>query len=464
VVVYESAPPPPPPAVVEYRPAPPPPAVVEYQPAPPPPTVVYQEPPPPPPPTVVVQQDVVWEDEEVNEVVYREYYGCSPEEVAIIPHYRRYYQVDDADLFFVCFVARHAHVGFDVAFHEYYYGCGRDYNRLVLVYRIDPAVFFVPLPPHAVYPVVYSRPYACYRSHQFAGVAFTNEEYRGLVSLKIGVEYQGQSSEMFFRSAQRCGSPTRVVYVERERCGQGGIACANAPLRPVVHPWRLEASARVAWRDQAGAQRAHSEPVFRQQHHEQVELVERNPAAQVRPAGGGVAHPAPPAGAGHPAPAYTRPEPVPSGNHAEPGHGEPGREPVHVHESGGPLRPAPLPDAGHPGPAYTRPEPVPSGNHAEPGREPVHVHESGGPLRPAPVPDTSHPAPTQVRPDPAQVRPDPSPHGHGAPERDPTSRPRPVPVDPGSGRGDRNDHPDRDDRGDWNDRGDRGDRGRGPGR
>src|SRR5437870_3929594 len=46
------------------------------------------------------------EEVEVNDVVYREYYGCTDEEIYILPHYRRYYSLTDDDIYFIYFVAR----------------------------------------------------------------------------------------------------------------------------------------------------------------------------------------------------------------------------------------------------------------------------------------------------------------------------------------------------------------------
>ncbi len=382
VVVYDTQPSPPP-VYVEYRPAPLAPTTVVVQ--EPPPTIVVQEPAP-----TVVYQDVAWEDEEVNYVVYREYYGCSAEEVVVIPHYRHYYRVDDADLFFVCFVARHAHVSFDVAFHEYYYTCGRDYHRLVLSYRIDPVVFFVPLPPQTFYPVVYSRPYACYRSHQYTGVAFSNDEYRALVSLKIGVEYQGQSSEVFFRNAQTHGSPTRVLYVERERCGQGGHVWSGARPKPVVHPWQLSVSERTTWRAQVGTQHANSQVEFKQQHHEQVTLVEHGGAEPRFP----IEH--------RPAPAAHADEPV----------------------TRTPVRPTPTPTP-TPAPNAARPVPAQPHNH---GPSVSSSPANGGGVQP----HADEPHRNDGGAD-AQVRPQPRPTVYREPATDPQPRPtvhHESPADP----------------------------------
>ena len=260
--------------------------VVIYQQSPPPqtfvqPAPVYQPPPPPPPqpqPVVVEQQ---WNDEETNVVIYREYYGCSEDEIYAMPHYRRYYNVDNDDLFFVCFVARHAQVSFDVAFNQWYFGCGRDCNRMVVYYRVDPGVFFVYSPPGYAYPPIYAHSYACYHNQQLAGASFSSGEYHALVSLRIGVEYQGTTTDMFFRNtATYGGSPSRVVYQNRERCGTGGQGCAGASVRVGVHPWTMSAGARAQWRqDDANRRSAHEAP-FREQHRDNLARVQRGEGAR----------------------------------------------------------------------------------------------------------------------------------------------------------------------------------------
>jgi hypothetical protein len=258
--------------VVVYQPAPAP-QTTTVQPAP---AATYYQPPPPPPPqqqqTVVIEQQ--WNDEETNTVIYREYYGCSEDEIYVMPHYRRYYQVDNDDLFFVCFMARHAHVSFDVAFNQWYFGCGRDCNRMVLYYHVDPGVFFVYAPPGYAYPAIYARPYACYHNQQLAGASFSNGEYHALISLRIGVEYQGCTTDVFFRNTATYGSPSRVVYYNRERCGMGGHGCAGMSIRVGVRPWTLSARDHAAWRQENANRREAHEAPFREQHREELVRVQ----------------------------------------------------------------------------------------------------------------------------------------------------------------------------------------------
>lgn len=275
VVVYQQSPPPPQPNTVYVEPAP---------------TVTYvQQPPPPPPPQqqVVYYADDPQQSVEVTTVIYREYYGFSDDEVVMMPHYRRYYHVDDDDLFFVGFVARQSHVSFDVAFNQFYFGCGGDYNRMIVVYNVDPVVFFVPVPPGAVYPTIYYRPYNCYHNGTLAGAQFSNNEFHAMISLKIGVEYQGTTSEVFFRNTQTYGSPNRALYQNRDRCGMGGHACAGMAYHPCPHPWTMSVSARASWHSDYSARQSSHESAFREQHRDQIERVNRGEGyAAHRPAGG----------------------------------------------------------------------------------------------------------------------------------------------------------------------------------
>jgi hypothetical protein len=278
--------------------------IVYQQPAPQPaPTTVYvepaphatyaQQPPPPPPPpqTVVYYADDPQSSEEVTTVIYREYYGYSDEEVVMMPHYRRYYHVDDDDLFFVSFVARQSHVSFDVAFNQFYFGCGGDYNRMLVVYNVSPAVFFVAVPPGAAYPAVYNRPYGVYRSQVFVGAQFSPVEFHALISLKIGVEYQGYSAEVFFRNTNTYGSPRRAMYQGRDRCGMGGHACAGVVYHPYVHPWTLSVSARASWHSDIAARQNSHEAVFREQHRDGIERVNRGEGYAAHRADHGPDHP-----------------------------------------------------------------------------------------------------------------------------------------------------------------------------
>src|SRR6185436_1436289 len=86
---------------------------------------------------------VVPEEEEVDYVVYREYFGCTEAEIAYFPHYRRYYGLTDDDIYFIYFTSICAGVAFDVCFHSYYYDCGRNYDRLVVYYRVPRERYFV---------------------------------------------------------------------------------------------------------------------------------------------------------------------------------------------------------------------------------------------------------------------------------------------------------------------------------
>ena len=256
--------------------------IVYQQPAPAPTTTVVETvpgpvyaPPPPPPQQQIIIADDPQSQDEVNTVIYREYYGLSEDEVYMIPHYRRYYHVDDDDLFFVAFVARQARVPFDVAFNQFYFGCGGDYNRMLVVYNVDPVVFFMPMPYGVVYPPIYARPYGFYSGRPMVGMQFSPDEFHAMISLRIGVEYQGYGPDVFFRNTIYYGSPRRAMYQGRDRCGSGGHACGGFELRIYVHPWGLAPGARASWHSNMDNHRASREGFFREQHRDQIERVNR---------------------------------------------------------------------------------------------------------------------------------------------------------------------------------------------
>ena len=110
--------------------------------------------------TVVVAPEV----EEVDYVVYREYFGCTEAEIGYFPHYRRYYGLTDDDIYFIYFTARLSGVSFDVCFHSYYYDCDRNYDRLVVYYHVPRERYFVAIGSGVSPPPMYTRTYASYRS------------------------------------------------------------------------------------------------------------------------------------------------------------------------------------------------------------------------------------------------------------------------------------------------------------
>jgi hypothetical protein len=238
--------------------------------------------------TVVVTS----EEEEVNYVVYREYFGCSEAEYAYFPHYRRYYGLTDDDIFFIYFTSLLCGVSFDVCFHSYYYDCGRNYDRLVVYYRVPRERYFVAIGPGVSPPPMYARTYGSYRSGSTAGVTFTNQEYVALVHMKVGVEYQGHSPATYFSRVQATGSTRRVIVESRDQSGRGGrTAAGTAVTATVPRPWTLPPQQKQQWHQERQASAARTEVPFKEGHKEQVLKVEKHPpAAPQKPAPQGVEH------------------------------------------------------------------------------------------------------------------------------------------------------------------------------
>ncbi|HXX92588.1 MAG TPA: hypothetical protein VEN81_03085, partial [Planctomycetota bacterium] len=255
--------------------------VVQQQPPPPPPPP--QPPPPPPPapaPQPVVQVD--WEAEEVHTVVYREYFGASDAEIVLIPHYRRYYYWTDDDIYFLWFVSRRANVSFEVCCNNYYHNCGGDYNRLIVSYNVPRASFFVSVNVGGSYPPVYARTYAAYNSNSY-NVSFTHEEYHALVSMKVGVEYQGHAPGAFMAKVQAGTPPNRVVVQSRESCGKGGVTVTGAAVvHTQPHPWTLPPAQRQQWQKDHQTQVAKGEVGFKEQHKDQVQKVQQKEKEQAQ--------------------------------------------------------------------------------------------------------------------------------------------------------------------------------------
>ena len=128
---------------------------------PPPRRVVYTSSPPPPAATTTV----VVEEDEVHYVVYREYFGCTEEEIYYVPHYRRYYSCTDDEIYFCFFISRLCGLTFEACWRSYYYDCGRSCDRLVVFYRVPRQHFFVAVGAGVSYPPVYQRSYAWEEEH-----------------------------------------------------------------------------------------------------------------------------------------------------------------------------------------------------------------------------------------------------------------------------------------------------------
>lgn len=181
------------------------------------------------------------EGDEVSFVLYREYYECTDEEIRFIPWYRWYYRVDDCDLFCLFTVARHTRQPIDTVIRTYYYECGRDYDRLSVFYRVDPTIFFVELPASYNPGGPFDRPYRLYRSRTVAQARFTNLELRALVSLKIGVEYQGARPEQVVdRVRENPAKPHKAILRSQEMLEERGRNVRGEPIKVrYPRPWML---------------------------------------------------------------------------------------------------------------------------------------------------------------------------------------------------------------------------------
>jgi hypothetical protein len=232
--------------------------------------------------TLVVAPEVV----EVNYVVYREYFGCSEAEIAYFPHYRRYYDLTDDDIYFIYYTAELSRVSFDVCFHSYYYDCGRNYDRLVVYYHVPRERYFVAIGGDVSPPPMYARTYASYRSGNSAGVTFTNQEYVALVHMKVGVEYQGQAPAAYFSRVQATGSTSRVIVENRDQSGRGGRTAAGTKITATApRPWTMPPQQKQLWHQDRHESSAKAEAPFKEVHKEQVTRVEKQqPTSSQRPA------------------------------------------------------------------------------------------------------------------------------------------------------------------------------------
>jgi hypothetical protein len=220
------------------------------------------------------------EAEEINYVVYREYFGCTEQEISYFPHYRLYYGLTDDDIYFITFTARQCNVSFDVCFHSYYYDCDRNYDRLVVYYHVPRERYFVAIGTGVSPPLMYARTYGSYRSG-VAGMTFTNQEYVALVHMKVGVDYQGQPPATFFARVQSTGSSRRVIVDSRDLSGRGGRTVTGAKITATApHPWTMPAPQKQQWHQERQASTAKTEGTFKASHKEQVTKVENQKPAQ----------------------------------------------------------------------------------------------------------------------------------------------------------------------------------------
>jgi len=300
--------------------------------------VVYQEAPPPPAPApasvaVEAEGEVVWEDEEVHTVVYREYFGATEEEIILIPHYRRYYGYTDEDIYFLWFVSRQAHVSFEVCCDRYYHECYGDYDRLVVLYNVPRASFFVAVGPGVRYPPVYARTYGCYHANRY-DVVFTHSEYHALVAMKVGCEYQGHPPATFVAKVQAGTPPSRVVVQSRDRCGDGGRTVTGAAVyRSAPRPWTMPPAQRQTWHGEQQAKATRNESAFKASHPEQVQKAQEREKSQAgrKPSTPGTAA------------EHGKPEGQSPGAHPEPGQRPPVHQPPPQKPEGPPIKKGPPP-------------------------------------------------------------------------------------------------------------------------
>ena len=234
--------------------------------------------------------EVAPEVEEVNYVVYREYFGCTEAEIAYFPHYRRYYGLNDDDIYFIYYTSRLSNVSFEVCFHSYYYDCGRNYDRLVVYYHVPRERYFVAIGAEVSPPSMYARTYASYRSGSTASLTFTNQEYVALVHLKVGVEYQGHPPASYFARVQATGSTSRAIVESRDQSGRGGRTAAGTKITETApRPWSMPPQQKEQWHQERQASAARTAVTFKEAHKEQVTKVEKKqPAAPLKPAQQGV--------------------------------------------------------------------------------------------------------------------------------------------------------------------------------
>jgi len=316
--------------------------------------VIYREQDPaapvPPSQDLSAPPEVAPEAEEVHDVVYREYYGCTDEEIVLLPHYRRYYYLTDDDIYFIYFVARRSNIAFDVCFHSYYYDCGRNYDRLVVTYNVPREHFFVSVGVGVTaYPPVYQRTYTCYRTGSYTCVTFSNTEYVALVQMRVAVDYQGHPPATYFARVQATGSPSRVIVESRDQCGRGGHTAVGAQVNVrATRAWTLPPQQKQEWHQQHQQASVKAEVTFKERHPEQVQKVQAR--EQAAPAG------APKTAAG------SRPPQGAQGQRAAPGAGgtspaKSGSAPAEKGPDGRPLEKRPAEN--HPQPEPRKKAPAP---------------------------------------------------------------------------------------------------------
>lgn len=209
------------------------------------------------------------DDDEVRFVIYREYYGCGHAEIAYMRHYRLYYGYDDCDLWFLLFLSRHLHLDFHIVIRRYE-ACGRRMHILVRDSGCDPDIFFVRVVDVDRCPPPYGRAYGYWKKRQLHAIELSNDEYRALIDLRIGVDFYGHSPEIFFARIRTNEMPCRVLYREYRDAGKGGRDCSNKVIVKGERPWELPRERREAWKREAKEREEKAHEKFKDEHAEKV--------------------------------------------------------------------------------------------------------------------------------------------------------------------------------------------------
>lgn len=214
-----------------------------------------------------------WDEDEVRYVIYREYYGCDPSQVAVIRHYRVYYGYDDCDIWFLLFLARRCDVTFDVVVRRYEL-CGRRMHVVVRDFGCQPDIFFVYVRDVDRCPPPYGRAYGYWHRRQLHAVELSNDEYRALVDLRIAHDYYGYPPEDFFARCEK-DRPCRVLFKDYRNCGKGGKDARMRACAKRERPWEMSAAQREQWKRECKAREAEEHAKFKRDHRDKVEAYER---------------------------------------------------------------------------------------------------------------------------------------------------------------------------------------------
>jgi hypothetical protein len=192
-------------------------------------------PPPPPRPAPVVVHYYGWNHHRY--VVWREYYGCTPDEV----YWLENSGYDDDDVLVCLTIARRARVPVRHVFYEYD-RCGRSLFTVSAVFRLPIGIFFCnEVPINYACPPPYGRAYGYYWRNQHH--YYTNAEIHSLVQLQVGIRYYGYNHAVYFRDYDQCvqkydRTPFRTIVVrEPQRAGSGGRSCDEKPIVKCPKPW-----------------------------------------------------------------------------------------------------------------------------------------------------------------------------------------------------------------------------------